>query len=145
MRNTVIEDRVQFDRVPPTIIQRHFQTWIEEQSYQLSNLEPTDLSPKRAASALHRFCVIIDAEALRNLLRFSSPAVKHIRWDDRIGVKVLDVECHAESEDYEPPFDEGWLWVAPQDLPPIWFECQELSTEEFRTTDSRGRPRFWET
>jgi hypothetical protein len=140
MKNTVIEDRAQFDGVPPPVIQRHFQNWIEEQGYYLPNLKPTELSPKMAGSSSHRFCVIIDEEALRNLLRFSFSATPQDSYDDRIGVKVLDVECHADSEDFEPPFDEGWLWAAPKKLPEIWFEYQELSTEEFRDTDSFGRP-----
>lgn len=140
MKNTVIEDRAQFDGVHPTVIQRHFQTWIEEQGYHLPNLEPTESTPEMAGSSSHRFCIIIDAEALRNLLRFSPSAVSEVLHYDCIGVKVLDVECHAESIDYEPPFDEGWLWAAPRDLPEIWFEYQELSTQEFRDTDRFGRP-----
>ena len=140
MKNTVIEDRAQFDGVPPTVIQRHFQTWIEEQGYHLANLEPTDSSQEMAGSSSHRFCIIIDAEALRNLLRFSRSALPQVNYRDRIGVKVLDVECHADSDDYEPPFDDGWLWAAPRDLAEIWFEYQELSPEEFRGTDGLGRP-----
>lgn len=140
MKNTVIEDRAQFDSVPPSVVQRHFQAWIEGQGYHLPNLEPTCHSQQMAASSSHRFCIIIDAEVLRNLLRFSRSAVPQVDYEDRIGVKLLDVECHADSIDYEPPFDEGWLWTAPRELPEIWFEYQELSTQEFRDIDGRGRP-----
>ena len=140
MKNTVIEDRAQFDGVPPAFIQRHFQNWIEEQGYYLPNLKPKDSSLEMADSSSHRFCIIIDAEALRNLLRFSSSAIPQVSHNDRIGVKELDVECHAESEVYEPPFDEGWLWAAPGKLSEIWFEYQDFSTEDFRHTDGFGRP-----
>jgi len=140
MKNTVIEDRAQFDGAPPSVIQRHFQNWIEEQGYHLPNLEPTNPSQEMAGSSSHRFCIIIDAEALGNLLRFSPSAIPQVHYEDRIGVKVLDVECHADSEDYEPPFDEGWLWSAPWNLPEIWFEYKELSAQEFRDTDGLGRP-----
>lgn len=140
MKNTVIEDRAQFDGVPPTVIQRHFQDWIEEQGYYLHNLKPKDSSLEMADSASHRFCIIIDEEALRNLLRFSTSAIPQASYHDRIGVKVLDVECHAESEEYEPPFDEGWLWAAPRKLPEVWFEYQDLLTDEFRDIDGFGRP-----
>jgi hypothetical protein len=140
MKNTVIEDRAQFECVPPTVIQRHFQTWIEEQGYHLLNDEPPDPSLESTSSASYRFCVIIDAEALQNLLRFSYSAIPQPSYDDHIGVKVLDVQCHADSEDYEPPFDQGWLWAAPGDLARIWFESPDLGVEEIFDTDELGRP-----
>jgi hypothetical protein len=144
MKNTVIDDRTQFDGVPSSVIQRHFQTWIEEQGYHLPNVEPTDPSLKMASSSSHRFCIIIDAEALRNLLRFSLSAMPEVDLSDRIGVKVLDVECHAGSLEYEPPYEEGWLWAGPMHLPEIWFEFQEMSTQDFRTYDSLRRPMIWD-
>jgi hypothetical protein len=93
-----------------------------------------------AGSAFHRLCIIIDADALSNVLRFAPSRVPEA--NDDIGVKVLDVEFHTQSEDYEPPFDEGWLWAAPYDLARIWPKCAELAAEEMRDTDGLGRPVF---
>ena len=67
------------------------------------------------------------------------PGSDHV-LDDHIGVKVVDVECHAGSEEYPPPFDEGWLWTSPAMLPDIWFECPLLAADEFRSEDNLGRP-----
>lgn len=142
MKHTVIEDRVQFDNVPPTVIQRHFQTFVEEQGYHVWNGEPQDPSHKFTSLATYRFCVIIDADALRNLLRFSFSADPQARFDDRIGVKVLDVQCHAGNEDYEPPYDQGWMWAGPSDLANIWFETEDLGVEEIFDIDGLGRPVF---
>jgi hypothetical protein len=140
MQNKIIEDRAMFDGAPPAVIQQHFQAWIEQQGYHLPNIESPDPSLEMASSASHRFCIIMDADAVRNVLRFAPSRVPEVRPDDHIGVKVLDVECHAGSKEYEPPFDEGWLWVAPRHLATIWFECAEMATQEIRDTDSLGRP-----
>jgi hypothetical protein len=140
MKNKVIDDRAQFDGVPPAVIQKHFQNWIKSEGFYLPIAKSPDPGLEMAYSSAHRFCIIIDLEALQNLLRFAPSRTPQVSDDDRIGVKVLDVECHADSVDYEPPFDEGWLWVAPGDLPEIWFEYQVLSTQEFRDIDSLGRP-----
>lgn len=139
-RPEIISDRTTFDRAPPATIQQHFQAWIEEQGYHLPNDPSPDPSLRRASSASHRFCIIIDAEALQKLLRLPIRPVEN--WDpcDRIIVKVLDVECNAISEEYPHPFDEGWLWAAPRDLPAIWFDCPTLAADEMRDTDSLGRP-----
>jgi hypothetical protein len=140
MKNTIIEDRAQFDCVPPTVIQRHFQTWIEEQGCHLLNDPSPDPSLKGSSSASYRFCIIIDAEALRNLLRFSPSADPQPSHRDRIGVKVLDVECHEDAEDYEPPFDQGWMWAGPNNLAEIWFDIIDYGIEEIYDTDELGRP-----
>jgi hypothetical protein len=140
MKNTVSEDRTQFDGLPPAVIQRHLQNWIEEQGYHLPNLKPTDLRLRWRARHCIASVSLSTKKSFWNLLRFSSLAIPQASYDDRIGVKVLDVECHADSEDYEPLFDEAWLWAAPKNLPEIWFKYQELSTEEFRDTDGFGRP-----
>ena len=139
MKSEVIEDRALFDGAPPAAIQKHFHAWIEQQGFHLTNTEPTDPSLELAGSSAHRFCIVIDAEALRNLLRFPMrPGSDHVP-DGHIGVKVLDVECHAGSEEYPPPFDEGWLWTSPGILPNIWFECPLLAADEFRSEDNLGR------
>jgi hypothetical protein len=140
MKNKVIEDRATFDRAPPTVIQQHFQAWIEQQGYHLPNIESPDPVLEMASSASYRFCIVMDADALRNISRFAPSRVPEVRPNDHIGVKVLDVECHAGSEEYEPPFDEGWLWVAPKHLARIWFECAEMATQEMRDTDSLRQP-----
>jgi hypothetical protein len=142
MKNEIIDDRVTFEGAPPSVIQQHYQAWIEQQGYYLPNfnVDSRDPSLEMAGSASHRFCIIIDADALTNILRFTPSRVPEA--NDHIGVKVLDVECHAQSEDYEPPFDEGWLWAAPYELARIWFECAELAPVEIRDTDSLGRPVF---
>jgi hypothetical protein len=140
MKNEVIDDRATFEGATPTVIQQHFQVWIAQQGYHLPNIDNPDPALEMASSASHRFCIIIDADALTNLLRFAPSAVPEVRPDDCIGLKVLDVECHGDSEEYEPPFDEGWLWAAPSQLARIWFECPELAPDEMRDTDSVGRP-----
>jgi hypothetical protein len=142
MKNEIIDDRATFEGAQPSVIQQHFQAWIEQQGYYLPNfnVDSRDPSLKMAGSPSHRFCIIIDADALTNVLRFAPSRVPEA--NDDIGVKVLDVECHAQSEEYEPPFDEGWLWAAPYDLASIWFECAELAADEMRTTDGLGRPVF---
>lgn len=144
MKNEIIDDRATFEGVPPSVIQQNFQAWIEQQGYHLPNIDARDRDPwlDISGSASHRFCIIIDADALTNVLRFAPSRVPEA--NDDIGVKVLDVECHAQSEHYGPPFDEGWLWAAPYDLARIWFECAELAPEEMRGTDGIGRPVFLE-
>jgi len=52
------------------------------------------------------------------------------------------VQYHADSGDYEPPFDEGWMWAAPSDLANIWFETEDLGVEEIFDIDDLGRPVF---
>ena len=42
--------------------------------------------------------------------------------------------------EYEPPFEEGWLWAAPKDLVSIWFDYPTSAPQEMRDTDSLGRP-----
>jgi hypothetical protein len=145
MKNEIIDDRATFEDAPPSVIQQHFQAWIEQQGYYLPNIDSQDRDPplEMASSASHRFCIIIDADALTNLLRFSPSRVPAVSHNDYIGVKVLDVECHAGSEEYdEPPFGEGWLWAPPIYLARIWFEYAELAADEMRDTDSLGRPVF---
>jgi hypothetical protein len=147
MKNTIIDDRATFEGAPPSVIQQHFQAWIEQQGYHLPNIDSQDRDPplEMASSASHRLCVIIDGDALTNVLRFAPSRVPAVRYNDYIGVKVLDVECHADSEEYdELPFDEGWLWAPPIYLARIWFEYAELAADEMRTTDSLGRPVFIE-
>lgn len=140
MRMDVVEDRAVLDGAPPAAIQKHFQAWIEQQGYHLSNDESPDPSLQMAGSSSHRFCIIIDAEALQSLLRFPAHPTSDFDPREHIGVKVLDVECHEDSMEYEPPYDEGWLWAAPRELPEIWFECSTLAPSEMRDTDDLGRP-----
>jgi len=144
VKSEVIEDRALFDGVPPAAIQKHFHAWIEQQGVHLPNIEPSDPSLHMASSSTHRFCIIIDAEALQNLLRFPLRPTSDYDMDNHIGVKVLDVECHANSTDgYPPPFDEGWLWTSPRSLPEIWFSCPLSPPEKMRDDDNLGRPVAW--
>jgi hypothetical protein len=143
MKSEVIEDRALFDGAPPAAIQKHFHAWIDQQGFHLPGDESPDPSLQPACSSTHRFCIIIDAEALRNLLRFPLRPTSDYDMDDHIGVKVLDVECHADSTDYPPPFEEGWLWASPRELPSIWVECPLLSPEKMRDDDNLGRPVIW--
>jgi hypothetical protein len=140
MSTEVIEDREIFENVTPTAIQKHFQGWIEEQGYHLPNAKSPDSSLELAGSSTHRFCIIIDAEALQNLLRFPLLPPSDIDPSEHLGVKVLDVECNADSSEYPPPFDQGWIWAAPAELPKIWFECAMLAPDEMRDTNDDGQP-----
>lgn len=140
IRTEVVEDRDDFENVPPTAIQKHFQAWIEEQGYHLPNAKSPDPSLELAGLSTHRFCIIIDAEALKNLLRFPLPPRFYIEIGNHVGVKVLDVECNADSCEYQPPFDEGWIRAAPRELPKIWFECHMLALDEMRDENDDGQP-----
>jgi hypothetical protein len=101
LKTEIIEDGALFDGAPPAATQKHFQAWIEQQGFQLPGDEYPDDSVQLASSSTHRFCIIIDADALQNLLRFPlRPTLDYDLYDDYIGVKVLDVECHAGSSDY---------------------------------------------
>ncbi|GAB7323973.1 hypothetical protein MBLNU13_g07382t2 [Cladosporium sp. NU13] len=140
MKNKVIEDRAHFDGVPPAVIQKHFQRWIESEGYHLPNAKSPDPALEMAYSSAHRFCIIIDSEALQNLLRFAPSRTPQVSYDDRICVKLLDVECHEDSLEYEPPFEEGWLWAAPWNLVTVWFDYPTYATQEMRQTDGLGRP-----
>jgi hypothetical protein len=71
MKNEIINDRATFEGATPSVVQQHFQAWIEQQGYHLPNIESQDPSLEFPDSASHRFCIIIDAEALTNLLRFA--------------------------------------------------------------------------
>lgn len=140
-RFEVIDDCSTFDGAPPAVVQQHFQAWIEADGFHLPNDKSPDPSLRMAGSSTHRFCIIIDAEALKNILRFPiCPNATNRDRLDRIGVKVLDVECNADSEEYPPPFDEGWIWASPRKLPDIWFDCHMLAADEFREEDEFGRP-----
>jgi hypothetical protein len=142
LKTEIIEDGALFDGAPPTTIQKHFQAWIEQQGFRLPGNEYPDDSVQLASSSTRRFYTIIDAEALQNLLRFPlRPASDHD--DNYIGVKVLDVECHAGSSNYPSPFDGGWLWTSPRLLPNIWFECPLLPPEKMREEDNLRRPVAW--
>jgi hypothetical protein len=139
-KTEITEDRALFDGAPPAAIQKHFHHWIEQQGFFLTNTEPSNPSLRRAGSSTYRFCIIIDAEALRNLLCFPLRPTADCDFEDHIGVKVIDVECHAGSLEYPPPFDEGWLWASPRELPNLWFDCPLLAADEFRDDDNLGRP-----
>lgn len=140
MKLDIIDDPTTFNRASPTVIQQHFQSWIESQGFHLPNAKTPNPRLKMAGSASHRFCIIIDAEALQNLLRFPLQPPPLFDLDDHIGVKVLDVECNADSTEYPAPFDAGWLWAAPRDLTLIWFDCPTLAPDVMRDIDIAGRP-----
>lgn len=141
LRLDVIDDRTAFDGAPPATIQKHFQAWIEEQGYYLPNSKSPDPSLEMAGSSAYRFCIIVDAEVLQNLFCYPIQP-KIVKWKvfDRIGVKVLDVECNEDSEEYPPPFDEGWLWAGPRDLTTVWFDYPMCAADEIRDEDEFGRP-----
>lgn len=141
LRFEAIEDRIAFDSTLPAAIQQHFQAWIEADGFHLPNDKHPDPSLLMAGSSTHRFCIVMDQEALKKILRFPArPNANNRDRFDRIGVKVLDVECNADSEEYPPPFDEGWFWASPGKLPDIWFDCHILRADEFREEDELGRP-----
>jgi hypothetical protein len=142
-KTEIIEDGALFEDAPLTAIQKHFQAWIKQQGFQLPGDEYPGDSIQIAGSSTHRFCIIIDAEALRNLLRFPLRATADYDLYHYIGVNVFDEECHAGSSDYPPPFDGGWLWTSPRLLPNIWFECPLLPPEKMRGEDNLGRPVAW--
>ncbi|OQN96081.1 hypothetical protein B0A48_17881 [Cryoendolithus antarcticus] len=107
--SSTLSDRELEDAAAPIIRQR-FQAWVESHGLFIATSQAPDLSLEQASSSSHRFCIIIDAEAVQNVLRFPVPVPQGSPdWDDHLGVKVLDVECNANSDEYEPPYQEGWL------------------------------------
>jgi hypothetical protein len=140
LETEVIEDRVFFDNAPPAAIQKHFHACIEQQGFYLTNTELTDPSLRKSGTSAYRFCIIIDAEALQKILRFPTRPTSHYDVEDHIGVKVLDVECHAGSMEHSRPFDEGWLWTSPRNLPVVGSDCSLLAPEGMREDDNLGRP-----
>ncbi|OQO11491.1 hypothetical protein B0A48_03218 [Cryoendolithus antarcticus] len=135
----VIEAR-ELDNASPAVVQQHFQAYVESQGLHLATATSPDPSHKMAGSSSHRFCIIIDFEALSNLLRFPVPVPRlSVDRDDHIGVKVLDVECNEDSVEYEPPYDEGWLWTAPWELAEVWFDCRYRAPSQMRKTNGAGR------
>nr|OQO28196.1 hypothetical protein B0A51_03984 [Rachicladosporium sp. CCFEE 5018] len=97
----IVEDRELEDAAAP-IIQQRFQAWVESHGLFIATSQAPDLSLEQASSSSHRFCIIIDAEAVQNELRFPVPVPRRSSdWDDHLGVKVLDVRIQSKVVDGE--------------------------------------------
>jgi hypothetical protein len=135
--NEVVQDRELLEGASPAKILEVARDWVAS----IPNV--TLVSTPR-----HRYCIVIDEEAIQHLLKLPMPAVRERTIPSVYSVKVFDTTFGVPETYYGAPSDsddddddrgmceedddgyEGWFWISARKLLYLWFVDSEEAAEE---------------